>query len=175
MRLHDTIVAISTPPGRSGVGVVRISGSESRKVAEAILRLRAGHEWRPWTVTLAELIDVSGETVDQVVATYFEAPRSYTAEDVIEITCHGAPVVLRFCVERASDAGARLAEPGEFTLRAFVNGRIDLPQAEAVRDLIESTTVYQARIAARQVEGSVSRRIRPVKEQLLNLISLLEA
>jgi len=175
MRLHDTIVAISTPPGRSGVGVVRISGPDARKIAEAILRLRPGHEWRPWTATLAELIDLSDEAVDQVVATYFEAPRSYTAEDVIEIACHGAPVVLRFCVERASDAGARLAEPGEFTLRAFVNGRIDLPQAEAVRDLIESTTLYQARIAARQVEGSVSRQIRPLKEQLLELIALLEA
>ena len=84
-------------------------------------------------------------------------------------------MVLRFCVERACAAGARLAEPGEFTLRAYLNGRIDLPQAEAVRDLIEATTLYQARVAAQQVEGSVSRRIRPVKEQLLELIALLEA
>jgi tRNA modification GTPase len=93
----------------------------------------------------------------------------------VEISCHGSPVVLRFCVERACAAGARLAEPGEFTLRAFLNGRIDLPQAEAVRDLIDSTTLYQARVAAQQVEGSVSRRIQPVKEQLLELIALLEA
>ena len=103
------------------------------------------------------------------------APRSYTAEDLVEISCHGSPVVLRFCVERACTNGARLAEPGEFTLRAFLNGRIDLPQAEAVRDLIEATTLYQARVAAQQVEGSVSRRIRPIKEQLLELIALLEA
>jgi tRNA modification GTPase len=109
------------------------------------------------------------------MVTFFEAPRSYTAEDVVEISCHGAPVVLRFCVERACEAGARLAEPGEFTLRAYLNGRIDLPQAEAVRDLIDATTVYQARIAAQQSEGSVSRRIRPLKEQLLELIALLEA
>ena len=109
------------------------------------------------------------------MVTYFAAPRSYTAEDVVEISCHGSPVVLRFCVERACAAGARLAEPGEFTLRAYLNGRIDLPQAEAVRDLIEATTLYQARVAAQQVEGSVSRRIRPVKEQLLELIALLEA
>jgi tRNA modification GTPase len=94
---------------------------------------------------------------------------------LVEISCHGAPVILRFCLERACRAGARLAEPGEFTLRGFLNGRIDLPQAEAVRDLIDATTLYQARVAAQQVEGSVSRRIRPIKEQLLELIALLEA
>ena len=120
-------------------------------------------------------MDEQGATVDQVVATFYAAPRSYTAEDVIEISCHGAPVVLRYCMERAVLAGARLAEPGEFSLRAYLNGRLDLPQAEAVRDLIEATTIYQARIAAQQVEGSVSRRISPLKEQLLELISLLEA
>jgi len=113
--------------------------------------------------------------VDQVVATFFAAPRSYTAEDLVEISCHGSPIVLRFAIERAVQAGARPAEPGEFTLRAFFNGRIDLPQAEAVRDLIDATTLYQARVAARQMEGSVSRRIRPTKEQLLELIALLEA
>src|SRR6266545_6737088 len=109
------------------------------------------------------------------MVTFFEKPRSYTAEDLVEISCHGSPVVLRHAVERALEGGARLAEPGEFTLRAFLNGRIDLPRAEAVRDLIEATTLYQARIAAQQVEGSVSRRIAPHKEQLLELISLLEA
>ncbi len=124
---------------------------------------------------LAELVDGEGNVVDQVVATYFAAPRSYTAEDLIEISCHGSPVVLRFALERAVRAGARLAEPGEFTLRAFFNGRIDLLQAEAVRDLIDSTTLYQARVAVRQLEGSVSQRLRPAKEQLLELIALLEA
>jgi tRNA modification GTPase len=94
---------------------------------------------------------------------------------VVEISCHGSPVLLRHCVERACAEGARPAEPGEFTLRAFTNGRIDLPQAEAVRDLIEATTLYQARIAAQQAEGSVSRRLAPVKRQLLDLIALLEA
>jgi tRNA modification GTPase len=110
-----------------------------------------------------------------VLVTFFEAPRSYTAEDVVEISCHGSPVVLRYAVERALEAGARLAEPGEFTLRAFLNGRIDLPRAEAIRDLIEATTLYQARVAAQQAGGSVSRRIAPIKEQLLDLIALLEA
>src|SRR5579871_1089901 len=124
---------------------------------------------------LAELPDVSGHAVDQVVVTYFAAPRSYTAEDLIEISCHGSPVVLRFALERACAWGARLAEPGEFTLRGYLNGRIDLPRAEAVRDLIEATTLYQARIAAQQTGGSVSRRIAPLKGQLIELIALLEA
>ena len=120
-------------------------------------------------------MDEHGQTVDQVVATFFEAPKSYTAEDVIEICCHGAPVVLRFALQRACAAGARPAEPGEFTLRAFLNGRIDLPRAEAVRDLIEATTLYQAKVAAQQAQGSVSSRLAPLKDQLLELIALLEA
>jgi tRNA modification GTPase len=151
--------------------VVRLSGAAARSIADRILRFPPSHEWLPWQAALAEL----GDEIDRVVVTYFAAPRSYTAEDVVEISCHGSPVVLRHCVELAAAAGARLAGPGEFTLRAFLNGRIDLPQAEAVRDLIESTTLYQARIAAQQVEGSVSRRIRPIKEHLLELIALLEA
>ena len=169
MQLKDTIAAISTPPGRGGIGVVRISGPDARAVAEKILRLRG--EWKPWTATLAELPEID----PRVLATYFAAPRSYTAEDVVEISCHGSPVILRHALERACDAGARLAEPGEFTLRAYLNGRIDLPRAEAIRDLIEATTLYQARIAAQQAEGSVSKRLKPVKEQLLELIALLEA
>ncbi len=130
---------------------------------------------KPWTASLGELLDDSGSVVDEVVVTFFAAPRSYTAEDVAEISCHGAPVVLRHCLERALSQGARLAEPGEFTLRAWLNGRIDLPQAEAVRDLIESTTLYQARIAAQQTQGSVSKILSPVKAQLVELIALLEA
>lgn len=171
----ETIVAIATPPGRGGIGVVRVSGESAREVASALLRFPAGTEWTPRHATLGELIDDRGDVVDQVVATWFAAPRSYTGEDVVEIACHGAPVVLRFCVEQACRRGARLAEPGEFTLRAFVHGRIDLPQAEAVRDLIEATTLYQARVAARQVEGSVARMLAPLKAQLLELIALLEA
>src|ERR1039458_7508477 len=97
------------------------------------------------------------------------------ADDVVEICCHGAPVVLRHAVERAVEAGARLAEPGEFTLRAFLRGRIDLPQAEAVRDLIEANTLYQAQVAAQQAAGSISRRLAPIKENLLELIALLRS
>jgi tRNA modification GTPase len=175
LQLHDTIVAISTPPGRGGLGVVRLSGSGTRGIADRILGFPKDHEWKPWTAGLAHVLDEDGAVVDQAVVTYYAAPRSYTAEDVIEIACHGAPVVLRHCVRRAVAAGARPAEPGEFTLRAYLNGRIDLPQAEAVRDLIHSTTLYQARVAAQQADGAVSRRIAPVKTELLELIAVLEA
>src|SRR5579871_204975 len=176
MHLRDTIVAVSTPPGRGGIGVVRISGTEARSVATEILHFAGEPAWKPRYATLAEIADDGGQVVDpQVVVTFFAAPRSYTADDVVEISCHGAPVVLRYVLERACAAGARLAEPGEFTLRAFLNGRIDLPQAEAVRDLIDATTLYQARVAAQQAGGSLSRRIAPIKEQLLELIALLEA
>jgi tRNA modification GTPase len=175
MNIHDTIVAIATPMGRGGLGVVRLSGADSRAIAERILRFRVESRWQSWSSQMAELVDERDTPIDQVVVAFFEQPKSYTAEDVVEISCHGSPVVLRFCVERAAAAGARLAEPGEFTLRAYLRGRIDLPQAEAVRELIDATTLYQAQVAARQIEGSVSRRIRPIKEQLLELISLLEA
>jgi tRNA modification GTPase len=171
----DTIVAISTPPGTGGIGVVRLSGPGARSISETFLRFRGGVRWEPWRAAYGELLDESGEAIDQVIVLYFAAPRSYTAEEMVEISCHGSPVVLRACVQRALEAGARAAEPGEFTLRAFVNGRIDLPQAEAVRDLIEATTLHQARVAARQLEGSVSRLIAPLKSQLVELIALLEA
>ena len=152
---------------------MRLSGNDARRIGGEILR--GPLELQPRRAQLAELIDAQGRTVDQVVATFFEAPHSYTAEDLVEISCHGSPVVLRHAVERALEGGARLAEPGEFTLRGFLHGRIDLAQAEAVRDLIEATTLYQARIAAQQISGSVSRRIAPLKEQFLELIALLEA
>ncbi len=173
--VEDTIAALSTPPGRSGLGVVRVSGAGARAVAETILRFGEAPEWKPRTAVLARLVDRDETAVDNVVATYFAAPKSYTGEDVVEIACHGSPVILRHCLERACEAGARLAGPGEFTLRAFLRGRIDLPQAEAIRDLIESTTLYQARVAARQASGSVSRALQPAKEKLLELVALLEA
>src|SRR5512140_2213072 len=117
----------------------------------------------------------TGERIDEVVATFFAKPHSYTTDDVVEISCHGAPVVLRHVVEVALAAGARLAEPGEFTMRAFLNGRLDLTQAEAVRDLIESQTLYQAKVAAQQLEGALSKRIQPLKQELVQLIAVLEA
>ncbi len=168
MNINETIVALSTPAGRAGLGVVRLTGKQARHVAHAILD---GARFENRRANLATL----KPNVDQVVVTYFEAPKSYTTEDLVEISCHGSPVVLHHCVEQAIRAGARLAEPGEFTLRAYLHGRLDLPQAEAVRDLIDATTLYQAKIATQQVEGSVSKRIAPLKTQLLDMITLLEA
>jgi tRNA modification GTPase len=171
----DTIVALSTPPGRGGLGVVRLSGPAALEVAGAILRKRSAAPWKPRRAVLADLTDEQGGKIDETLAVWFAKPRSYTAEDVVEISCHGSPAVLAFAVERAIGAGARLAEPGEFTLRAFKNGRLDLAQAEAVRDLVEATTVYQARVAMQQIDGSLARRLTPVKKRLTDLISLLEA
>jgi tRNA modification GTPase len=171
--LADTIVGIATPQGRGGIGVVRLSGAHAAAIARRLVQSKSLLE--SWTPVRGELLDAAGRIVDDVIVTLFAKPRSYTAEDVVEISCHGSPVVLRHAVERALAAGARAAEPGEFTLRAFLNGRIDLPQAEAVRDLIEATTLHQARVAARQASGSLAREMKPAKAQLLELIALLEA
>jgi tRNA modification GTPase len=123
----------------------------------------------------AEQSSAASGRIDEVVVTYFAKPHSYTTDDVIEISAHGSPVVLRHIVELCVAAGARLAEPGEFTMRAFLNGRIDLTQAEAVRDLIDSQTLYQAKVAAQQLEGALSRRLQPIKQKLVELIAVLEA
>ncbi|HYA94766.1 MAG TPA: tRNA uridine-5-carboxymethylaminomethyl(34) synthesis GTPase MnmE, partial [Terriglobales bacterium] len=174
MELDDTIVAISTPPGRGGIGVVRLAGSKARTIATPLLRLK--QELEPGRAVLAELIEPSTrECIDEVVVTFFQKPHSYTTDDIVEISAHGAPVVLRHVVELAVAAGARLAEPGEFTMRAFLNGRLDLTQAEAVRDLIESQTLYQAKVAAQQLEGALSHRLHPIKQKLVELIAVLEA
>jgi tRNA modification GTPase len=119
--------------------------------------------------------DPNSERIDEVVVTFFAKPHSYTTDDIIEISAHGSPVVLRHVVELAIARGARLAEPGEFTMRAFLNGRIDLTQAEAVRDLIDSQTLFQAKVAAQQLEGALSQRLKPIKADLVQLIAQLEA
>jgi tRNA modification GTPase len=176
----DTIVAIATPPGRGGIGVVRLAGAEARAIALPMLRLKA--HLQPGCAVFGELIEPTNDQepgpatrIDEVVVTYFAKPHSYTTDDIVEISAHGSPVVLRHIVELALARGARLAEPGEFTMRAFLNGRIDLTQAEAVRDLIESQTLYQAKVAAQQLEGALSRRLQPVKTALVELIARLEA
>jgi tRNA modification GTPase len=209
LNLDDTIVAIATPPGRGGVGVVRLAGPEARSIAMPMLRLK--HDLEPGRAVFGELVEPCGagalarelpkdetpstldsdptrtrvsapheplshqQRIDEVVVTYFAKPHSYTTDDIIEISAHGSPVVLRHIVELALARGARLAEPGEFTMRAFLNGRIDLTQAEAVRDLIDSQTLYQAKIAAQQLEGALSRRLQPIKQKLVDLVALLEA
>jgi tRNA modification GTPase len=221
MNLDDTIVAIATPPGRGGIGVVRLAGPEARGIAGRMLRL-----WREWEAGRAvrcDLVEAGGagsladsgsssvagsaelcsagrpgaadptrdgrdgepgptlglreavSRIDEVVVTFFAAPHSYTTDDIVEISAHGSPVVLRHIVELSLAGGARLAEPGEFTMRAFLNGRIDLTQAEAVRDLIDSQTLFQAKVAAQQLEGALSNRLKPIKQKLVELIALLEA
>lgn len=175
MFTDDTIAAISTPPGRGGIGIVRLSGSAALAIARALVRLE-GEEVTPQRVYFTEFVDpATREKIDEVLLTYFRQPHSYTAEDVVELAAHGSPVALRHLLECALARGARLAEPGEFTFRAFLNGRIDLTQAEAVRDLIEARTLYQAKVAAQQLSGAVSQRLRPIKQKLVDLIAKMEA
>jgi tRNA modification GTPase len=194
MNLDDTIVAIATPPGRGGIGIVRLAGPEARNITAPMLLLT--RELEPNRATRCDLIEPCGantpvrETsdvsttkratktptrIDEVVVTYFAKPHSYTTDDIVEISAHGSPVVLRHIVELSLSRGARLAEPGEFTMRAFLNGRLDLTQAEAVRDLIDSQTLFQAKVAAQQLEGALSNRLKPIKQKLIDLIALLEA
>ncbi len=187
MNLDDTIVAIATPPGRGGIGVVRLAGPESKAIVMPMLRLK--HDLEPGRAVFGELIEPHAlpddsqpgpagphnERVDEVVVTYFGKPHSYTTDDIVEISAHGSPVVLRQIVEWAVARGARIADPGEFTMRAFLHGRIDLTQAEAVRDLIDAQTVYQARVAAQQLGGALSHRLQPIKKKLVELIAELEA
>ena len=176
MQLDDTIVAVATPPGRGGIGVVRIAGAEAKAIESGLLRLSGGKQLEAGRAHFGELIEPrTGDRIDEVVATYFAKPYSYTTDDIVEISCHGAPVVMRHVVELALQRGARMAEPGEFTMRAFLNGRIDLTQAEAVRDLIESQTLYQAKVAAQQLEGALSHRLQTPKDKLIELIALMEA
>jgi tRNA modification GTPase len=170
----DTIAAISTPPGRGGIGIVRLSGPEARNIAEPLLRLR--HPLAPQQARFAEILDPStSEVLDEAVVTFFAAPNSYTTEDIVEIAAHGSPVLLEHILRHAISRGARLAHPGEFTQRAFLAGRLDLTQAEAIHDLIEASTLHQARIAAQQFGGSLSRQIAPTKDSLIALIATLEA
>jgi len=172
---EDTIVAIATPPGRGGIGIIRLSGERAIEIAREIIHLRKSP---PGTqhATLGEFRESkSGCVLDEVVVTVFRHPRSYTGEDVVEISCHGSPVILGYLVECCLERGARAAEPGEFTMRAFLKGRIDLTQAEAIRDLIESRTLYQAQLAAQQMEGGVSCRLKPYEQTLLDVIAHLEA
>lgn len=173
----DSIVAVATPPGRGGIGVVRISGSSSLAVAGAVLEghspLRARHATH---TRVRRRADAGGcESFDEVIATYFPAPHSYTGEHVVEISAHGSPVILQGIVNSAMEAGARLAAPGEFTLRAFLNGKRDLVQAEAVADLIAAATPLQARVAFDQLEGTLTGRIAEIDAHLFDLIARLEA
>jgi tRNA modification GTPase len=164
----DTIVAIATAQGHSGIGVVRVSGPDAPAIAQQLTS-----RTDPFKARYATLAKIAG--IDQVVVTWFAAPHSYTGEDVVEISSHGSPWVLQTIVERACQAGARLAQPGEFTLRAYLNGQLDLVQAEAVADLINAVTPLQARVAFDQLEGTLTDAVRAIDAQLFDLAAKLEA
>lgn len=168
----DTIVAIATPAGHGGIGVVRVSGPGA--VAMPGRLAGRAEPLEPRRATLVPLF-TGGAPVDRAVLTFFPSPHSYTGEDVLEISAHGSPVVLRAIVTACMDAGARLAEPGEFTFRAYLNGRMDLVQAEAVRDLIDAVTPRQARAAFDQLDGTLTTRIGAIDRQLFDLSARLEA
>ena len=171
----DTIVALSTPPGRSGIGVVRISGEHSLIMLRTLLRA-GSYDPIPNMLSLKSLVDpTSGDILDEALVCFFKAPHSFTGEDVVELHCHGSPVLLRVVIDLILQLGARLADPGEFTLRAVTNGRLRLTEAEAIRDLIDAQTDTALRQATRQLKGELSNRLRPAKEKLLDIIVRLES
>jgi tRNA modification GTPase len=177
MLREETIAAISTPPGRGGIGVVRLSGPRALEIASSIFQAQSRAPTAdPNRAQFGRVVDAAaGEQIDEAILTYFKAPHSYTGEDVVEVSCHGSPVILRRVLELVTARGARIAEPGEFTFRAFLNRRIDLSQAQAVRDVINAQTDYQARVASRQLEGALSGRLKPAKEGLVEIIVHLES
>ena len=170
----DTIVAIATPPGRGGLGVIRLSGGDAFRIAQHLVGRPSA--FQPRRATFCRVIaSAQSEVRDEVVVTTFPAPRSYTGEDVAEISAHGSPVVLAGILRGAMSAGARLAEPGEFTLRGFLHGKRDLIQAEAVGDLIDAVTPLQARAAFDQLEGTLTTAIGAIETELFDLVARLEA
>jgi tRNA modification GTPase len=167
----DTIAAIATPPGRGGIGVIRVSGPAARTIAQAVL----GRVPAPRRARHQPFRGADGQAIDSGIALFFPAPRSFTGEDVLELQGHGGPVVLDMVLERVLGLGARLARPGEFSERAFLNGRLDLAQAEAVADLIDSGSRQAARSALRSLEGEFSARIAALVERLTEARVYVEA
>lgn len=174
--LEDTIAAISTPLGEGGIGVVRISGKDSIKIAGKIFKgEKSVDQLSSHRVSYGEIVDSeTNEVVDEVLLTVFAAPKSYTAENLVEISCHGGQLVLTRVLEQALKCGARLAEPGEFTLRAFINGRIDLSQAEAVAEVIRAKTDLGLRLALRHLKGDLSEKINSYRDRLIDMLARLE-
>src|SRR5215203_1792091 len=173
----DTIVAVATPAGRGGLGVIRLSGPDAARIAGVLIRRTK--PLKPRHATFAEFVESGvrsrNSTGDHVVVTLFTSPASYTGEEVVEISAHGSPIVLNAILRAAITAGARLAEPGEFTLRGFLHGKLDLIQAEAVADLIDAVTPLQARAAFDQLEGTLTTEIAAIDKELFDTIAKLEA
>ncbi|RKQ63836.1 tRNA modification GTPase trmE [Thermovibrio guaymasensis] len=175
---QDTIAAIGTPIGRGAIGIVRISGKEALRILKELFRTKRGNkkeEFEERRVYYGLVVDEFGEPIDEVLAVYMRAPRSFTGEDVVEIHSHGGIVVVRKILREVLKRGARLAEPGEFTMRAFINGKIDLVQAEAINQLIEAKSEVEAKVALRHLEGSLSKRIEGIRNKLLETKAYIEA
>jgi tRNA modification GTPase len=172
----DTIAAIATPAGHGGIGIVRLSGPDACRITRALTRSATLLEPRRATFGRVRVdTDDGGRAIDHVVCTFFPGPRSYTGEDVVEISAHGNPIVLTRILAEATREGARLARPGEFTLRAYLSGRMDLVQAEAVADLVNAVTPAQARVAFDQLEGTLTAAVREIQRTILDLLVRLEA
>jgi tRNA modification GTPase len=171
-----TIAAIATPQGYGGIGVVRISGDQSIDLARRLLRNGDRVNFDPNQASFHHLVNPeTGAIIDEAIITFFKAPHSFTGEDVIEMACHGSPVVLSEVLRLLTSFGVELAQPGEFSMRAFLNQRMDLTQAEAIKDLIHAQTTHQARVAARQLRGEISKRLQPIKEGLVEMIVHFES
>jgi len=176
MYADDTIAAIATPPGHGGIGVIRVSGPLAPRIAAAMVVCSQEHEaWESHRLYYGRIVDTGGVRVDEGLAVLMRAPRSFTGEDVLELHCHGSPVGLRRVLACALGNGARLAEPGEFTKRAFLNGRIDLAQAEAVMDMVRARTAAGAALAAEQLSGRLSDYLSELRGRAIGLKALLEA
>ncbi len=172
--MPSTIVALATPTGRSGIGVVRLSGGSALAIVDKFIADVDALASRK--AYLREIVDPStGEAIDEALVTYFKKPNSFTGEDVVEISCHGSPVLLRQVIDICLAEGARMADAGEIILRAVATGRMDLAEAEAIRDLIDAQTTASARQAVRQMRGELSQQLQPLKDDLLNVIVVLES
>lgn len=170
-----TISAISTPAGNGGIGIIRISGEDALKIIDKIFVPVNKGDLKPYTMKLGNIIDSDGEVVDQVLVSYFKAPKSYTGEDICEISCHGGNVSIQRILDIVIRNGASLAEPGEFTKRAFLNGKLDLTQAEAVIDLINSKSEKEGKASVKQLEGKLGTEIRNIKDEIINMLADIEA
>ncbi|MBC8162715.1 MAG: tRNA uridine-5-carboxymethylaminomethyl(34) synthesis GTPase MnmE [Roseiflexaceae bacterium] len=175
MLYDDTIVAVATPPGEGGIGVVRFSGPQALPILQLIFRPSRAGSWRSYRVRHGHVVDGAGVPLDEALAVFFRGPRSFTAEDVAEISCHGGPLVLARTLELTLAEGARPAEPGEFTMRAFINGRIDLAQAEATLDVIQARTNANLRMAQAQLNGWLSNELAALRELLLGPLAYVTA
>jgi tRNA modification GTPase len=178
MNAGDTICAIATPPGEGGIGIIRVSGEKALDIASRVFAGAGGrtvHDYQTHTMHHGELRAPDGKRIDEVLVAVMKAPRSYTCEDVVEFHCHGGPLILRLGMEALLLSGARLAEPGEFSKRAFLNGRLDLAQAEAVMDLISARTEAGLRVALEQLRGALSEELGRLREGLVRLLVEVEA